>query len=82
MLTIHNSLIMRKVDASYLEDGTRKAFYDKFESDIKIKYAVFTERFPFFHVDGTVRTDQIAQDHKAHAHCYDRNTVRLVRRGP
>ena len=71
---------MRKGYASHLEEAMRRAFYEEFESDIKIKHEVITERVPLFNADGTPRTEEVTKDDRDHSQGYDRNTMWLIKR--
>ena len=80
-LPIHDSFIMRKGYASHLEEAMRRAFYEEFGSDIKIKHEVITERVPLFDADGTPRTEEVTKDDREHSQWYDRNTMWLANKG-
>ena len=80
-LPIHDSFIMRKGYASHLEEAMRRAFYEEFGSDIKIKHEVITERVPLFDADGTPRTEELTKDDREHSQWYDRNTMWLSKVG-
>ena len=65
------------IDGNYV----RRAFYEEFGSDIKIKHEVITERVPLFNTDGTPRTAEVTKDDREHSQWYDRNTLWLSKVG-
>ena len=74
-LLIHGSFTRRQGYAGDLEEAIRRAFYDKFQSDIPIKHEVIVEREPLFEEDGTPRTEEVTKDDSEHSQWYDRNTL-------